>query len=478
MSLIQITGSRFTRDGSEVRLRGLNLGNWMLIEHYMIGLPWTEYKMREAFLDILGPDRYRAFFDTFMDASLTDADFAFMERCGFNFVRLPLNYRWFGDAATGRGGADTDRTCRAFDASAHDGFALVDRCLDLARAHGISVMLDLHAAPGVQVRDWNAESAYGEAFLWDHEHFIDRCADLWRALAARYRDDETVFGYDILGEPLCPDHDLLHRFNMRMIGAIRSVDPHHVIVVEGDRWGQDAASLRDELFADPQLTYSPHFYPTAKLPFDRLTEYPGEWEGRRYGRDELVALLEGYTDEARIERPVLMGEFGVSVPMRVDGGTALIGQGVVGGSGRAAARQAMLRDVVGHIEEKGWSWAMWDYKDLGMLGLVVPKPDTPWRRFVGSPEARRWREGYSAAMADLTKSLAAAYPDLDERTLFLLRFGANHHWDATILPKVVALLQDRSAADLQEMAESFRLDNCEVNEAKVEVLAGSLGGQG
>ncbi len=211
--------------------------------------------------------------------------------------------------------------------------------------------------------------------------------DLWRAIAARYRDNEAVFGYDILGEPLCADHDLLHRFNMRMVGAIRSVDPDHIIVVEGDRWGQDAASLRDELFADPQLTYSPHFYPTSKPPFDRLTEYPGEWEGRRYGRDELVALLDGYTDEARILRPVLMGEFGVPVSMRAGAGTVQIGQAdAAERAARRDTRLAMLRDVVGHFEEKGWSWAMWDYKDLGVLGLVVPKPDTPWQRSWGAPE--------------------------------------------------------------------------------------------
>ena len=29
-------------------------------------------------------------------------------------------------------------------------------------------------------------------------------------------------------------------------GTVLSVDPDHIIVVEGDRWGQDAASLRDD----------------------------------------------------------------------------------------------------------------------------------------------------------------------------------------------------------------------------------------
>jgi len=460
-SLISIDGTRFVRDGAELRLRGFNFGNWMLIEHYMIGLPWTEYKMREAFLDILGEERYRAFFDTFMDASCTEADFAFMQRHGFNFLRLPLNYRWFDD----------DRTCRAYAASAHDGFALVDRFLDLAQRHGISVMLDLHAAPGVQARDWNSESAFGEAFLWDHEHFIDRTVRLWRRLAERYRDHDAVFGYDILGEPVCPDHEVLHRFNMRVIHAIRQVDPHHIIVVEGDRWGQDAASLRDEVFADPQVTYSPHFYPTAKAPFGSLSEYPGEFEGRSYGRRELIALLDGYTDEARIRRPVLMGEFGVPLSIRAGAGTAVISQSdAEGRAAREPARLAMLRDLVGHFEQKGWSWAMWDYKDLGTLGVVGPRPDTPWRRFIESDAVRRYRDACESHAAKLTEALAADLPELSERELFLYSYGARHHWDATILPHVVELLKDRTPQELQEMADSFRLDNCEVKEGKLAAL--------
>ncbi len=89
---------------------------------------------------------------------------------------------------------------------------------------------------------------------------------------------------------------------------------------------------------------------------------------------------------------------------------------------------------------------------------------------------RRWRDAYSAAMAELTKSLAAAYPELAERDLFLFRYGVNHHWDAAILPHVVGLLKDRTAAELAEMADSFRLANCEVNEPKLEVLTSATTG--
>jgi succinate dehydrogenase/fumarate reductase flavoprotein subunit len=46
-SILQAEGSEIVEGGRAVRLRGMNLGGWMLIEDYIIGLPWTEWKIRE-----------------------------------------------------------------------------------------------------------------------------------------------------------------------------------------------------------------------------------------------------------------------------------------------------------------------------------------------------------------------------------------------------------------------------------------------
>ncbi|MFW6303499.1 MAG: hypothetical protein ACOC2L_02665, partial [Candidatus Sumerlaeota bacterium] len=95
MSFLRIENKQFIKDGAPVHLRGLNIGNWMLVEHYMIGLPWTEYKMRALMRSELGEERFHAFWNTFMDESLKDEDFRFIAECGFNWVQLPINYRHF-----------------------------------------------------------------------------------------------------------------------------------------------------------------------------------------------------------------------------------------------------------------------------------------------------------------------------------------------------------------------------------------------
>ena len=41
--VLQAKGFQIMDGDKPVRLRGVNLGGWMLIEDYMIGLPWTEW---------------------------------------------------------------------------------------------------------------------------------------------------------------------------------------------------------------------------------------------------------------------------------------------------------------------------------------------------------------------------------------------------------------------------------------------------
>lgn len=123
------------------------------------------------------------------------------------------------------------------------------------------------------------------------------------------------YHYDLLGEPVAPDVSRMHEFYLGCIEAIRSVDPTHVIVLEGNEWGKRADSLTDELFADPQVTYSPHFYHSHHPPFGSIDTFPATVDGVTYGRDQLEEALSGYIDQGRIQRPVVMGEFGIYTRM-------------------------------------------------------------------------------------------------------------------------------------------------------------------
>jgi len=82
-SILQARGPEIVEGGHTIRLRGMNLGGWMLIEDYIIGLPWTEWKIREQFRKVLGAESYTAFFNAYDQAYIAEADIAFLACTGF-----------------------------------------------------------------------------------------------------------------------------------------------------------------------------------------------------------------------------------------------------------------------------------------------------------------------------------------------------------------------------------------------------------
>ena len=360
---LDIQGSEIVKDGKPIRLRGTNLGNWMILEAYMMGLPSVEYHMRSTLRTMLGEERFHAFFDTFMDASVRDSDIAFLKDCGFTLLQVPFNYRHFL----------SDGTTAGF---AKKGFDYLDQVIALCRRHGLYVLLSCHAAPGCIARDWNAESICGEVYFWHHDPFQDRTAEMWRAIASRYRDEPVVMGYELLNEPVADNLDVFHRVNLKLLHAIREVDRRHIVVINANRWGQRIDSLRDELFEDQRTMPSTHAYPTTKDPWKNLKSFPGEFNGQAVGVEQLLKFLEPRHDEQRIRRPLLIGEFGTPQ--------------------NCAIRTELLDALLSIFERMGWHWTSWDYKDLFSLGIVSPKADTPWVKFVTSEPVRRITQAFTA----------------------------------------------------------------------------------
>lgn len=445
--ILQARGLSIVEGDRPVQLRGVNLGGWMLIEDYMIGLPWTEWKIREQFRRVLGPDRYASFFDEFMNSYVAEPDVAFLAECGFNFVRLPFNYRHFeSDLAPGEW--------------REEGFRRLEAAVALCRKHGIWVLLDLHAAPGAQARDQNAGSAYGEVYFWYYKHFLDRATALWKEIARRYRDDPAIAGYNLLCEPVTNDVGELNTFYLNSIRAIRQVDPHHMIVLDPNLWARDIGSLRDELFEDTQVISSPHHYYSDSETFASLKSYPGVANGVVCDRAALADTLKGKFDQKRIPRPVIVSEFGVARGTPQDFSVQL----------------AITRDLVSIFEEKGWGWAMWCYKDLKTMGFVTPRTDTPWRRFLDDPEVTRllgkYRELEEPFVAAVDRLLGTTDVDGDVRAQWAREVSRD--FDVPALDFVLRKLARHTPGELAVMARSFAFESCEIHKDQLGALADAL----
>jgi endoglucanase len=247
--------------GAPVELRCVNLSPWLDPEPYLIGkalrgLTRSPSGLKQKLADLVGPEDAQRFWQQWQAAFITEADFARLKRQGFNCVRLPLNYKYFASSAP--------ESSVALDKAA---LAAVDHAVAWGAAHNIYVILDLHAAPGGQnptstVADVPSNDAV--ARLWqgpDAAVNQKMTVALWGALAARYARTRSVGGYDLLNEPVLPagvSKDALPNLYDAITAAIRSVDPNHMIILEGDRYARNFDSF--PLPTDSNVMYEFHEY--------------------------------------------------------------------------------------------------------------------------------------------------------------------------------------------------------------------------
>ncbi len=468
--LIQIDGLNFIQNGTPTVFRGVNLGNWLMLESYMLKLPYLDHGMRKAFSDVLGKESGELFWKTYEDTYMAEADFAWLAELGINLVRIPFNYRILENDL--RPGKTKER-----------GFKLLDRALASCEKHGLSAQLDLHGAPGAQATDWNAGADGPDARLRHDILFQQRTTDLWVKIAKRYKDNPVVMGYCLINEPVCPDsitpdHKMLNNFYRRTIEAIRREDPHHIIVLEANLWGEAVAGLADDLFDDPQVTYQPHSYPVHQLPPDQLANYPVTHNGIRYDREWLAGIIEKTTDEQRIQRPLIFGEFGT--PYDRDAGYELVA------------------DLIGLFEEKGWSWVIWNYKDFGDIGFANPAPETPWKQLVNRPDIQetqdefrkltdisfgrseaqdegddsvsRFNPDWNKDQGQWVQQMRKLYPDVNLEIFLRAMRECQRNTEKIVLYSMVGKLKSLSRDELIAMATSFAFENCVMNPKALHVL--------
>lgn len=149
-----------------------------------------------------------------------EQDFAMIAEWGFNFVRLPLDYRiWI------RGG-----DWRQIDEGA---FADIDQAVRWGEEHGLHVSLNIHRAPGYCVNPPPEPKD-----LWSDDEALEVCALHWAALARRYRGIPGArLSFDLLNEPKAVTGEQYLRVARVLVEAIRKEDPERWIIADGSSWG-------------------------------------------------------------------------------------------------------------------------------------------------------------------------------------------------------------------------------------------------
>ena len=71
-------------DGDKVRLRGVCVGGFLNMEHFINGYPGYETSFRNAISSIIGEDKATSYFEIMQDNFLSEEDFRFLESIGVN----------------------------------------------------------------------------------------------------------------------------------------------------------------------------------------------------------------------------------------------------------------------------------------------------------------------------------------------------------------------------------------------------------
>lgn len=302
-----------------------------------------------------------------------DAWFAAAAALGVDFVRLVPD-KWSGEGVDFLIG-----DCDHFTALVPADLARLRSALDAAEAHHVKIVLGLLSLPGCR---WeNFRDHRDDPRLWHDEAFQDQAAACWRQLAAALKDHPAIVGYDLLNEPHPERGDGLKRaggdafdrwlaahrgttadlnaFYRRMLAAIRAVDPATPILLEGYGYGSVDGLAALAPVDDPAVLYSLHFYEpwqfTTRAVNAGRYRYPdcmsSDWAapGRPWTRADLRALLQpvaAWTIRHGIDRRrIVAAEFGCA--RQVEGA------------------QAYLADVVRTLDEFGWHWAFYAFREDG-----------------------------------------------------------------------------------------------------------------
>lgn len=181
-----------------------------------------------------------------------EEEFAWTHEWGFNFVRLPLDYRiWI----------------RNNDWNDIDEAALkpLDAAVEYGRKYGLHVQICLHRAPGFCIN----KPAEPKDLFRDEEAFA-AMAKHWRLFARRYRGipNETL-SFDLLNEPHLHSEAEIAKTFVRLIDVIRAEDPERFIIANG--WGCGRHPIRG-LWGMKNVGQSMRGYDPSTL-----SHYKAEW---------------------------------------------------------------------------------------------------------------------------------------------------------------------------------------------------------
>ena len=290
-------------------------------------------------------------------APLDEMDATLMQQAGFDVVRLGIDWAQLEPARGRIDQAYLDRVAGA---------------VSILNRHGLYVIFDMHfrlgwsprfgysGAPGwatIGVPNWNPLPQYSwspslspaaitsDAYFWLSSDWKQDFYRSWQAVAARFKGNAGVAGYDIFNEahplPIPPrifDKYYLWPMFKDAIEAIGAVDPNHLFLVEGILL-LTMNTVVVHLKA-PNLVYGTHLYEGSLI--------PPFWDGDpAFLRQRFQQRVK---EAAEVPAPLWIGELGYDLTQK----------------GALSYADAALDEM----DQLGIGWAWWQWRENRYWGIV------------------------------------------------------------------------------------------------------------
>ena len=314
--------------GKEIALKGCNIGNWFVLEMWMLDqkLP-DQYTFESILEDRFGKEKKQELMEVYRENWIKENDFKIIKSFGMNTVRIPFQYTILMDPE------------KPYELKSNAWYWL-DKAVEWAENNGLYVILDLHGAPGMQSSmDHTGRADYNH--LWKDLEYQTQTTWLWKEISKHYMNNATIVAYDLLNEPWGGTEKELSDIIFYLFKEIRSLGDDHIIIFPGHYSGIDFYVEGIESNFSNYI-YTAHFYPgffgwgapVPQVHADFLNNGLKEW----------------YYKMKLLNTPLLIGEFNV-VSKKAGGGE-------------------MMRRYYDLYEKYNWLATMWSYKVLSKQGGI------------------------------------------------------------------------------------------------------------
>lgn len=172
-----------------MKIKGVNLGNWLVLEKWMSPGLWEGTTAEDEYYlpTQLSKEGYEARIKIHRSEYITERDFARIASIGLNTVRIPVPYFVFGDRPPFLGCIEE-----------------LDKAFVWAEKYGIRIIVDLHTTPMSQ-NGFDNGGISGVCRWAQLPDEVDYVLNVLEKLAKRYGHREGLLGITPVNEPVSED---------------------------------------------------------------------------------------------------------------------------------------------------------------------------------------------------------------------------------------------------------------------------------